>query len=305
MTLNHSFFEGSIKDNCLYLKSPAKMNLSLRVVGKRSDGYHFLHSLMVPIELFDRIYVVTHVPEYNIICKHPDVPEDESNLALQAAMVFFNELGKKVDTQFGKVAIYLEKQIPVGAGLGGGSSNAATVLLGLNRHFGNPFSLNTLLKMGIGLGADVPFFIYNQPAIATGIGEIVQPYDKLDPYKVLLVYPGYGISTATVYKKLNLGLTNCKKKNNYLFSTDEKFCPNQHLCNDLESVAFVLCPELCKIKMRLIELGACGALMSGSGSSIFGLFDNSTVVQKAYKVLSQNKKWQIHLTDLMLKQNMI
>lgn len=267
---------------------------------RRSDGYHLLFTLMSPIGIYDRITIETRKSNFRITCDHPMVPEDESNLALKAAKLFINALEAETGTFPGAVTIHLDKNIPVGAGLGGGSSNAATILLGLNRHYGCPFTLDVLMKMGLEIGADVPFFLYEKPAIATGIGEVLEAYEKLDPYKVLLVYPGFSVSTAVVYKNINLRLTNCKKKINYSFFKQEKFKPSQHLCNDLESVVIGLHSELSEIKTLLRHLGACGALMSGSGSSIFGLFDNHKLAQKAYSVLNQEKKWHIHLTDLVL-----
>ena len=284
----------------LNLSSPAKINLFLSIENRRSDGYHRLFTLMCPIGIFDRISLETEKSHFEIRCDHPDVPEDDSNFALQAAQCFIKALESRLNVCLGAVAIHIEKNIPVGAGLGGGSSNAATILLGLNRNFGCPFSLDTLMKMGLEIGADVPFFLYERPAIATGIGEIIEPYERLEPYQVLVIYPGFSLSTAMVYKKLNLRLTKCKKKINYFSFKKEKFQPSLHLCNDLESVAMTLYSELSEIKTLLMRLGACGALMSGSGSSIFGLFDNDAFAQEAYEVLSQKKRWLIHLTDLIL-----
>jgi 4-diphosphocytidyl-2-C-methyl-D-erythritol kinase len=284
----------------LNLSSPAKINLFLSIEDRRSDGYHLLFTLMCPIGIFDRIRLETRKSHFEVTCNHPDVPEDDSNFALQAARCFIKALEYRLNTCLGAVAIRIEKNIPIGAGLGGGSSNAATILLGLNRYFGGPFSLDTLMRMGLEIGADVPFFLYERPAIATGIGEILEPYEWIEPYLVLVIYPGFSLSTAMVYKKLNLRLTKCKKKINYFSFKKEKFQPSLHLCNDLESVAMTLYSELSEIKTLLMRLGACGALMSGSGSSIFGLFDNDAFAQEAYEVLSQKKRWLIHLTDLIL-----
>jgi 4-diphosphocytidyl-2-C-methyl-D-erythritol kinase len=284
----------------LNLSSPAKINLFLAIMDQRCDGYHLLFTLMSPIGIYDKITIETRKSDFGITCDHPMVPEDESNLALKAAQVFIDALETKVGTFPGAVTIHLEKNIPVGAGLGGGSSNAATVLLGLNRYYGYPFTLDILMEMGLKIGADVPFFLNETPAIATGIGEILETYEKLDPYHVLLVYPGFSVSTATVFKNFNLRLTNCKKKINYFSLKKEKFKPSQHLCNDLESVVIGLHSELSEIKNLLRHLGACGALMSGSGSSVFGLFNDHKLAQNAYNLLSQQKKWHIHLTNLIL-----
>ena len=284
------------------LNLSSKINLFLSIEDRRSDGYHLLFTLMCPIGIFDRIRLETRKSHFEVTCNHPDVPEDDSNFALQAARCFIKALESRLNTCLGAVAIRIEKNIPIGAGLGGGSSNAATILLGLNRYFGGPFSLDTLMRMGLEIGADVPFFLYERPAIATGIGEILEPYEWIEPYLVLVIYPGFSLSTAMVYKKLNLRLTKCKKKINYFSFKKEKFQPSLHLCNDLESAAMALYSELSEIKTLLMRLGACGALMSGSGSSIFGLFDNNEFAQKAYEVLRQKKRWHIHLTNLILSQ---
>lgn len=284
----------------LDLLSPAKINLFLSITGKRSDGYHLLFTLMASIKLFDQLSVNPRASEFKIVCSHPQVPSDESNIALKAARVFTEAYCARGKEPLGAVAIHLEKQIPVGAGLGGGSSNAASVLLGLNQFYGRPLDLDTLARLGLKLGADVPFFLYDKPAIARGIGEVIEGYSEIRPYKVLLIYPGFAISTATIYKNINLRLTKCKKKINYSSFKNEKFSPYQHLCNDLEDVAIALYPELSEIKEMVMRLGACGALMSGSGSSIFGLFDDVEVAQKAYNILCCKKRWQIYLTDLLL-----
>lgn len=284
----------------LELTSPAKINLFLTITGKRSDGYHLLFTLMSPIAIFDKLSIEPDASEFSITCDHPQVPSDESNLALRAARAFFAAHHTGAAPLSGAVAIHLEKQIPVGAGLGGGSSNAATVLLGLNRYFGRPFELSALMEMGLELGADVPFFLYEYPAIARGIGEKLEAYKEIYPYKVLVVYPGFEVSTAMIYKNINLRLTNCKKKINYSSFKNKKFDPDLHLCNDLECAAIALHSELSEIKELLIHLGACGALMSGSGSSVFGLFNDIAIVEKAYKDLCQKKKWQVFLTDMIL-----
>ena len=181
--------------------SPAKINLFLLITEKRSDGYHNLASLMCCIKLYDTVLLTFGSKSTTVSCVHPDVPEDETNLAFKAVDIFQKALGS-----YNGVKIIIEKKIPVAAGLGGGSSNAAAVLLGLNRHYGYPFPKDDLMKMGLSIGADVPFFIFQKPAVATGIGEHLESYEGLKPLKVLLVYPGFSVSTAQVYKKFNLGL---------------------------------------------------------------------------------------------------
>ena len=247
--------------------SPAKINLFLQVLGKRSDGYHDLMTLMCCIGLYDTVSLTFGVQDIAVSCRHPVVPEDDTNLAYGAAHLFFKALDKSEG-----VNISIQKQIPVAAGLGGGSSNAAAVLLGLNRYYGYPFTTEELMSMGLSIGADVPFFIFQRPAIASGIGEKLEAYQNLKNLKILLVFPGFSVSTADVYKKLNLGLTKCKKKLKSFLLNEQRFDPRNHLCNDLEAVTASEYPVIKTVKKALLNHGALGALMTGSGPTVFGVF---------------------------------
>jgi len=274
--------------------SPAKINLFLQVLGKRSDGYHDLMTLMCCIGLYDTISLNFGVKDIAVSCHHHVVPEDDTNLAFGAARLFFKTLNKNEG-----VKINIQKQIPVGAGLGGGSSNAAAVFLGLNRYYGYPFSKEELMSMGLSLGADVPFFIFQRPAIATGIGEKLEAYQNLKNLKILLVFPGFSVSTADVYKKLNLGLTKCKKKLKSFLLNKQRFDPRYHLCNDLEAVTASEYPVIKTVKKALLSQGALGALMTGSGPTIFGLFSDSNAALKASQALFRTHKWEMHLADMI------
>lgn len=277
--------------------SPAKINLFLKITGKRPDGYHDLVSLMCCVGLYDTVSLTFGVKETSVSCCHPDVPEDETNLAVAAASLFLRTLNKNQG-----VKISIEKQIPVGAGLGGGSSNSAAVFLGLNRYYGYPFSLDKLISMGRSIGADVPFFIFRKPAIVTGIGDKLKAYQGLESFKILLVFPGFRVSTAKVYKNLNLGLTNCKKKLKSFLSNEQSFDPRYHLCNDLEPTAASMYPGIFTAKEALLKHGALGALMSGSGSTVFGLFSDSDKAVTANHALAENDKWQLYLVNMMTKE---
>jgi 4-diphosphocytidyl-2-C-methyl-D-erythritol kinase len=274
--------------------SPAKINLFLQILEKRPDGYHDLITLMCCIGLYDTISLTFGVKDITVTCDHPDVPEDETNIAYGAAHLFF----KKIKNNEG-VTISIKKQIPVAAGLGGGSSNAAAVFLGLNRYYGYPFSTGELMSMGLSLGADVPFFIFQKPAIASGIGEKLEAYQNLKNLKILLVFPGFSISTADVYKKLNLGLTKCEKKLKSFLLNKQRFDPRYHLCNDLEAVTASEYPVIKTVKEALLNQGALGALMTGSGSAIFGLFSDSNAASEASHVLFRTHKWKMHLADMI------
>jgi 4-diphosphocytidyl-2-C-methyl-D-erythritol kinase len=280
---------------CIELGSPAKINLFLKVTGKRPDGYHDLVSLMGCISLSDRVVLRTGAAAIMVSCSFPGVPEDRSNLAVQAAELFYERHPAR-----DRVAIEIEKQIPVGAGLGGGSSNAAAVLRGLNAHYGQPISVNQLSRMGASIGADVPFFLFGRPALATGIGERLTAFDGLDRWKVVVIYPGFSIPTASVYKKLNLGLTKCENHLKAFSLKQNGFLPAQHLCNDLETVVIPRYPEIAVVKKKLLENGAIGALMSGSGSSVFGMFADSQAARLAGKVLAAHYGDAVFVADLLV-----
>lgn len=289
----------------LTLASPAKINLFLYVTGKRPDGYHTLLTLMCCVGLYDGVKIsvggLGSGQRIKIRCDHPQVPADENNLAYQAAALFFKEyIDKKGGRQNG-VTITLEKKIPVGAGLGGGSSNAASVLLGLNKYYHQPFSTQELRALGLTLGADIPFFIFERPAIARGIGEILEPAPSLHPFSVLLIYPGIHVSTRLIYKKLNLGLTKSKKDNKNFSFKIRDFSPKNLLWNDLESATIPLVPEIPRIKQLMTDRGAQGTLMSGSGSAVFGIYSDLKDAMAAKESLrSDNEHWQMYAVDALV-----
>ena len=268
----------------------------MQVTGRRPDNYHELFTLMCPISLYDRVSLSIGVGRTVVKCSDPRVPQDETNLAYRAAALFLDTVNKT-----GGVRISIDKHIPVAAGLGGGSSNAAAVLIGVNRFLGSPLSRDQLMNLGLSIGADVPFFIFNRPAIATGIGEKLEPYNDLKPFRVLLIYPGYGVSTAEIFKNLNLRLTNCKKiLNNSPFNIG-LFDAAHHVCNDLEPVTASRYPDIDSAKASLLSHGAIAAGMSGSGPTVFGLYSDSTEAQEAFRVIQEEHPvWQLFLADLVL-----
>ena len=257
---------------------------------------------MSPITLEDTVYLQTGGSDIVVTCRHPQVPEDESNLAYLAAKVFYQRFGQPAS-----IDITIDKQIPVGAGLGGGSSNAAAVLLGLNHCHANPFSLAELADMGMTIGADVPFFIYGVPALVGGVGERIEPrpLESIKKYRFVVIFPGFGISTAMVYKNLDFGLTNCEKKLKSIPLRNQTFDAAQYLCNDLETVVVTRYPEIKQIKRELNRLGAQGALMSGSGSSVFGLFTHSHAAWQAARSLRVNRRWRVFTAALTSAQDTI
>ena len=272
---------GGIRAGELILPAPAKINLHLRIVGRREDGYHLLSTLMQKIDLADE---VTLRPGEGIVlrCPDSDLPEDETNLAWRAAELFRQTVGARLSGSFG-VEITLKKRIPVAAGLGGGSSDAAAVLLGLDRLFGTSCTREELIGMGVRLGADVPFFVVPEEAAwASGIGEVLEPAPVLGETLVLLVNPGFSVSTRWAFETFALtapknifNLTSSQNKSraqpgkNLDFSGERE---GGYLVNDLETVTITRYPEIQTIKERLVRGGAVGAMMSGSGATVFGLF---------------------------------
>jgi 4-diphosphocytidyl-2-C-methyl-D-erythritol kinase len=283
------------KKSSLRIFTPAKINLFLQINARRADGYHDLASLMCCISLYDEILVEISDRATSVACSHPGVPQNETNLAHRAATLFLDALKTNAGAK-----IVLKKNIPVAAGLGGGSSNAAGILLGLNQYFGDPFSRDQLMHMGLSLGADVPFFIFQKPALATGIGEILEAYSGLPSHHILLANPGFTVSTAEIYRNLNLRLTKCKKKLTNALLKNRGFDAALHLCNDLETVTASSYPEIKTLKDQLINCGALGALMSGSGPAVFGLYDDIEKARQAKAALSRKVDGQLFLAEILV-----
>lgn len=260
----------------LHLLAPAKINLFLHVLGRRPDGYHDLETWMQKLDLVDEITLhIRKDGKIDLACDDQSLPADAGNLAWKAAEMFFSA------SRRGKgcgVDIHLEKRIPIAAGLGGGSSDAGTVLRGLNAYFDSEFSENELLAMALRLGADVPFFVTGHDAVlAGGVGEIMQPVPALAGYSFLLINPGFSVSTRWVFE--NLALTRRYKKSKLpgFQKCTSGSLPLDELINDLEQVTLVRHPEIEDMKKTLIAAGAKAAMMSGSGPTVFGVFpDTST-----------------------------
>lgn len=280
-------------DICIH--TPAKINLFLAVESRRPDGYHDLFSLMCPVSIFDTVTLSFDRKKTTVACTHPDVPQNEENLAFKAAEIFFKALGRKHP-----VSIHIQKRIPVAAGLGGGSSDAAAVLSGLNQWLGHPFSIEKLTQFSSSVGADVPFFITPEPALVSGIGDKLCPFKKIPHFWVVLISFKFKVSTADVYKNLNLALTKCKKKLKSFGFRDKRFDAEKYLCNDLETVTMSRWPEIAAAKQALIDRGAAGALMSGSGPTVFGLFNEEKAARMAKSGLQQHHRdWRIFVADLL------
>ncbi len=282
--------------------APAKINLFLHITGKRPDGYHNLLSLMCPIGLYDTL-VFTPAAGGKVTCDHPDVPQDESNMAARSVRLFMETVFANSGGTRSEFSIQIEKRIPVGAGLGGGSSDAAAVLTFLNDHYGQPLSRPALMALGARIGADVPFFIFGAPALASGIGDRLEPVAGLTPQCALLVYPNRVVSTAWVYKNLNLRLTKDEKELRKLHFNGRYFNAAEHLVNDLEPVTAKAFPVITQIKRWLLANGADGAMMAGSGSTVFGLYANherATMARSALCNHRQGHDWSVFVADLLI-----
>lgn len=255
----------------VHLLAPAKLNLRLKVIGRRPDGYHELVSVMVPVGLFDELDIrLRSVSGIELVCKGGiALAAGEHNLVHRAAEAFLDAAGLNAG-----LAIELTKRIPVAAGLGGGSSDAAAVLLGLSRLFDSPLSRRRLLILARSLGADVPFFLEQKPCIARGIGDIIEPIEVLPRYWYVLVNPGIAVSTAWAFGHLKLRLTTGEYA--FIVKTLEKkpLELSELLENDLETVTAAHYPAVGNLKDALKRAGALGALMSGSGPTVFGVFES-------------------------------
>lgn len=269
--------------------APAKVNLSLRVVGRRSDGYHLLNSVMVPVSVFDRLQIAARpATRTRIELRVSGIPlaNSSANLAVRAADLFLDRVGVSAE-----IVICLHKAIPIGAGLGGGSSDAAAVLVGLNRMLGRRVNRGTLMEWGLALGADVPFFVGGRPARVSGIGEVVEELRKWPSWSLAIVFPGTGLGTADVYRRYDASLTKVGSlSNNSSFSGGRDLVAGL-LVNDLEVPACQILPGLQTLKQKLLDVGALGALMTGSGSAVFGVWADHAAARLAAKQLGTQGLW--------------
>lgn len=281
--MENDFFEA------LDLFAPAKINLFLRVLGKRADGYHQLETWMQKLDFGDTVTLrPTRDGSIRLSCSDRSLPQDSSNLASRAAALFFSS--SRRGKGYG-VDIRIEKRIPVAAGLGGGSSDAGAVLCGLNRLFGGEFSEEQLASMALQLGADVPFFASGHDAVvAGGVGEEMYPLQSLQGYGIVLVNPGFSVSTRWVFE--NLGLTTELKESKLASFRKDAFAllTREELVNDLESVTLASYPELLKIKTDLVDAGAEISLMSGSGPTVFGLFPDTSKSAAALQTVADEMR---------------
>ncbi|RCX16080.1 4-diphosphocytidyl-2-C-methyl-D-erythritol kinase [Anaerobacterium chartisolvens] len=280
--------------NSIELEARAKINLSLDVTGRRDDGYHTVKMIMQTVALHDRVMLETAREGIEIQCNCRWVPSNESNIAYKAAKLLMETAGVKTG-----VKIVIDKRIPVAAGLAGGSSDAAAVLKGLNTLLELGLSTNELIRVAKQIGADVPYCILGGTMLAEGIGEILTALSPLKGVAVVLVKPKIGVSTAWVYSNLDLKNISRHPDTDLLISAIKNrdlstLCKNTQ--NVLETVTIPKYGVIQRIKDTLMELGAIGSMMSGSGPTVFGVFKNAGTAERAYRHV-RKFNWECILTS--------
>ena len=278
-------------------KAMAKINLGLDVIGKREDGYHELRMIMQTVSVFDRIYMKrTATPGIRIRTNVGFLPVNENNLMYKAADLLIKRFGIEEG-----IFLDLEKHIPVAAGLAGGSSDAAAVLTGMNRMFELGLSTQELMQLGVTLGADVPYCIMQGTALAEGIGEKLTALPAPPPCKIVLAKPGIHVSTKFVYGNLKVDQIQTHPAIDRQIEALQKGDLQQlaaNMGNVLEQVTVGEYPQITQIKEQMLAGGATGAMMSGSGPTVFGLFEDERLAEQVYKTLRADAQLrQVFLAD--------
>ncbi len=272
----------------LVIKAPAKINFGLKVVGKRKDGYHNIETVFYPVSIYD-IITITPSESFSFECMNNPSLNEGNNSVLKAIALLEGYIKNKLG-----IRVELEKNIPIGAGMGGGSSDGATTLVALNEFFDLKLDKEKLLGLALEIGSDAPFFIKPLPSFASSRGEKLTPLNFEIPYPILIVNPGIHISTKWAYGKIKpagssidmIKLLNSEK-------IDFSILKNQ-IKNDFEEVVFSEFDEIKKIKEELYKSGASFALMTGSGSTVFGIFENYDTAERVRSILPQKYFKFIH-----------
>jgi len=271
------------------LESHAKVNLMLRVLRRRTDGYHDIKTIFQKISLHDTLwFALKRTGGVSIVTNGLDLPAGEGNLVHRAALLILNRSDYK-----GGIAVRIRKRIPIAAGLGGGSSNAATTLKALNQLLRLNLPSKKLMSMGLRLGADVPFFLMKGSALGSGIGERLQEI-QLPELWYVLINPNFEVSTASVYRKLILTKMRFHYRIQKFFRTPEEIFHLLH--NDLENVVSTERSEINEMKECLKVAGASATLMSGSGPTVYGIFPEEGGASKAYRTITKmvrGKGWRV------------
>jgi 4-diphosphocytidyl-2-C-methyl-D-erythritol kinase len=278
----------------LVLPARAKVNFGLYVLDRRADGYHDIWTIFREIAFHDTLYFRRQSETLSISTNQADLPVGEDNLITRAVRLMQRKAGGPA-----RLAIHLEKRIPLAAGLGGGSSNAATTLIALNRLYALGLSQADLASLGAELGADVPFFIYGGAAIVRGRGERLEPLVGCEPLWLVLINPGIHVSTGWAYKNVNLKLTNFRpiisvlsRMENIVLTGSQRM----ELINMLEEPVIKRYPVIESIKTTLLTHGAEWAMMSGSGSTTFGVFSSKVAAEEARQHIERPEEWLVVVT---------
>jgi 4-diphosphocytidyl-2-C-methyl-D-erythritol kinase len=279
-------------ENCFTIPSYAKINLFLHVLGKRADDFHEICTIFQTISLCDSL-TFSLDEKINLTCDDENIPTDDRNLIVRAAKILQENYEIKAGAK-----IHLEKKIPAPGGLGGGSSNAAIALLGLAKLWDVKIDFENLCRFGAKLGSDVPFFFYGGTALGTGRGTEVFSLDNFTENHLLIVTPKIDVSTGKAFARLNApDLTNKNSKSILQICRDEVnslYSRQSNLKNDFERVIFEIDPDIARAKQMLLDCEAKSALMSGSGASVFGIFDTGEKCKNALAEIRRNeKKWRV------------
>ena len=285
-------------NNDISLKALAKINLGLDVVRRREDGYHEVRMIMQTIHLYDRLDIKrTKEPGIQIQTYLSFLPVNENNLIYKAAKLLMDEFSITDG-----VSVKLDKRIPVAAGMAGGSTDAAAMLIGVNRLFSLGLTKRQLMERGVQIGADVPYCIMRGTALAEGIGEALSPLPPMVKCPVLIAKPSISVSTKFVYQNLKLDDTTIHPDIDLLIEDIKAKNLHdiaEHMGNVLETVTIPNYPVIDEIKKHMLSNGAVGAMMSGSGPTVFGLFDDEDTAKKAYKAMrSSHLARQVYLTSV-------
>ena len=277
----------------IVLKARAKINLSLDVLKKRRDGYHEVRMIMQTLDLHDEVYLEENKSSILIECDNVNVPSGDENIAFKVARLVLNEYGIK-----NGVAIKINKKIPVSAGLAGGSSNASAVIKGLNALFNINMSEKEMMDLGKQIGADVPYCIKGGTALAEGIGEEIKELKQLPYIPVLLVKPNISISTAWAYQNIDADKILIRPDTNQLVKAINDGNINylaRNMKNVFEEVATKKYEIIKEIKQKLLSNGALGSMMSGSGPSVFGIFNDDAKQKVAFENM-KDSRWKMFST---------
>lgn len=277
----------------MLVKAYGKINISLDIVGKREDGYHLLKMIMQNVDLYDSMSFERCSKGINISCNRPYIPTDDRNLVYKAAKLFMDTYGISEG-----VNIYLKKNIPVAAGMAGGSADAAAVFKALTQVFNIDVGDNELMSLGLKIGADVPYCIMGGTALCEGIGEVITPLKPFKNHILILVKPNFGVSTKEVYKNLDISKIFKHPDTDALIKAMEED-KLEEVCsgmkNLLENVTLRKYPVLKRIKEDMIKMGAMGSMMSGSGPTIFAFFDDMLKAQRCYDKFKAQYK-EVYIT---------